>query len=83
MIYLIEKWLDYKIAKKQTYKTEQSLIAFIEKLLKLSSNNLNTATQIIDESMANNWSGIFELKRTSKQQTNREEQTEYVYNPYV
>ncbi len=82
-ISLIEKWLDYKRAKKQTYKTEQSLIAFIEKLLKLSSNNLNTATQIIDESMANNWSGIFELKRTSKQQTNREEQTEYVYNPYV
>ena len=80
-ISLIEKWLDYKRAKKQTYKTEQSLIAFIEKLLKLSSNNLDTATQIIDESMANNWSGIFELKRNSKQQTNREEQTEYVYNP--
>ena len=76
-ISLIEKWLDYKKAKKQTYKTEQSLIAFIEKLQRLSSNNLDTANQIINESMANNWNGIFELKQT----TNREEQTEYVYNP--
>lgn len=59
---IIEKWLDYKKAKGQTYKSEESLALFIKKLLELSDNDVGTALKVIEQSMANNWSGIFHLK---------------------
>ena len=34
----------------------------IKKLLELSDNDVGTALKVIEQSMANNWSGIFELK---------------------
>ena len=79
-IKLISDWLQYKRSKNQSYKTEQSLKAFIQKLFRLSNNNIETAKAIIDESMANNWNGIFELKQNQKDNPKGEE---YVYNPYL
>lgn len=59
---LIDKWLDYKTSKKQSYKSESSVTAFIHKLIKYSEGDLGKANCIIENSMANNWNGIFELK---------------------
>lgn len=64
----ITKWIDYKKARKESYKTEQSLMSFAKKLFTLSGGNPNIADQIIEQSMANNWAGIFELKTQSKKQ---------------
>lgn len=63
---LLKEWSDYKTAKKQAYKNERSWRAFINKLLKLSGKDLLKAQDIIEESMANNWSGIFETKTPQK-----------------
>ena len=64
----ITKWIDYKKARKESYKTEQSLMSFAKKLFTLSGGNQNIADQIIEQSMANNWAGIFELKTQHKKQ---------------
>ena len=41
---------------------ETSKEALKNKLIKLSNNNNDTAIEIINQSMANGWQGIFELK---------------------
>lgn len=55
-------WLEYKKDKGQGYKSEKSLKACYNKLVKLSKNDPTTAEQIINEAIANNWAGFFELK---------------------
>lgn len=62
----ITKWIEYKKARKESYKTEQSLMAFAKKLFTLSGGKPDIADQIIEQSMANNWAGIFELKQNQK-----------------
>lgn len=56
-------WLDYKKARKESYKTQESLEACYNKLFKLSGGSFITANEIINQSMANNWAGLFELKK--------------------
>ena len=59
---IVRDWLEYKKSRKESYKSQQSIRAFTNKLLKLSAGNPETAKQIIEQSLANNWAGIFELK---------------------
>ena len=59
---VVNDWLDYKKSRRESYKNQKSISAFISKLKNLSGSNPTVARMIIDESMANNWSGIFELK---------------------
>jgi len=56
------KWLKYKKERKETYKSETSINSFFNKLVKLSNNNPTIAAEIIEQSIANNWAGIFEIK---------------------
>jgi hypothetical protein len=65
---VIKTWLKYKSEKKQSYK-EQGLKTFIKKLTEFSGGDPETAMQIIEQSMANNWAGIFELKTKSNEKT--------------
>lgn len=58
---VIREWCQYKREKKQSYK-HAGLKACYAKLLKLSNGNPNTAQQIIEQSMANNWDGLFAIK---------------------
>lgn len=55
-------WLDYKKARKESYRTQASVEACYRNLAKLSNGDAETAKQIIAQSMANNWAGLFELK---------------------
>lgn len=59
---IVQDWLEYKKSRKESYKSQQSIRAFTNKLLKLSLGDPQTAKNIIEQSMANNWAGIFELK---------------------
>ena len=59
---IVEKWLQYKSERKENYKTS-GFKQLYEKILKLSNNNPTLAEQIINESMANNYAGIFPLKQ--------------------
>lgn len=65
---VLQEWLDYKTERKEKY-TEKGLRAFYGKLTKLSNNNADIAQLIIQESMANNWAGIFPLKKNEQQRT--------------
>ena len=62
---IIQKWIKYKTERGQSYK-ETGLEGFIKKLLQLSKNDIKTAKQIIDNSIANNWAGIFEIKNNNQ-----------------
>ena len=59
----IDKWVAYKKERKQSY-TKTGLSQCIEKLKKLSKNNPSVAMQIVNESISNNWSGLFPLENT-------------------
>jgi hypothetical protein len=60
-------WMDYKKCRKEKYKSLESEIAFYNKLKKLSGENYNIAQDIVMQSLANNYAGIFELKQNNNQ----------------
>lgn len=55
-------WLDYKYERKEKYKSERSIKMCYDKLVKLSDNNPAIVTEIVNQSIANNWAGLFALK---------------------
>lgn len=58
---IIERWVKYKQERKQAY-TQSGIEACYHKLLELSNTNPDIAMAIIEQSIANNWAGLFELK---------------------
>jgi len=64
---LVQRWIEYKKARKEKFASQDSLNTFVKKLVRISSGNFETAEKIIEESMANNWAGIFELKPDQNQ----------------
>ena len=64
---ILVEWLEYKKSRKESYKSEKSLQALANELIRLSNNDQLTARAIIEKSMANNWAGIFALKTEIKQ----------------
>jgi hypothetical protein len=59
---LIEKWLEYKKQRKESYVSQDSINLFEKKLMEYSNNDFEKAKKIIEQSMGNNWAGIFPLK---------------------
>lgn len=62
---LVRYWLKYKTERRETYKTVQSLKVFYNHLQSYSQGSPDIARKILEQSMGNNWAGIFELKNTS------------------
>jgi hypothetical protein len=63
----VQVWLEYKEKdKKQKYKTASSAQAMIDRLYELSEGNLETANKIVQQSIANNYSGLFPLRSVTK-----------------
>jgi len=60
---VIDEWYQYKKEKGQSYKSQIGKTKFFNKLYELSGGNADIARQVIEQSMANNWAGIFELKQ--------------------
>lgn len=78
---VVLEWLEYKKARRESYKNERSIKAFTTKLKNLSGGDVAAAKNIIEQSFANNWAGIFELKggnneknRTDSETARREQQ---------
>ena len=59
-------WIDYKSKKGKKYKSQKSIELCYKKLIKLSDNSPDKAREIVEESMSNNWDGLFELKNNEK-----------------
>ena len=66
-------WIEYKHERKESYKSERSLKACYNRLLKLSNNNPEVANSIIEQSIANNWAGFFELYNHKNETAGRKE----------
>lgn len=62
MRHAIGEWFEYKRERGEAYRTMKGMQVFCLKLKELSDGNEYRAQQIISNSMANNWSGIFPLK---------------------
>jgi len=60
----VETWLAYKKEKCQSYKPT-GFKTFYKKLCELSGNNPQVAMAIIEQSMSNNYAGIFPLKNNN------------------
>ena len=70
---IVKKWLKYKSEKNQTYK-KTGFRTFCKKLEELTQWDLQLAEKIIEQSMASNYAGIFELK--NKNENTRRNNTE-------
>jgi len=60
---IFNRWLEYKKDKKQSYKNEDSIEMAYKKLYKFADGNPKIATEIVEQSLANNWDGMFKLKQ--------------------
>ena len=64
MLEPVETWLAYKKEKGQSYKPT-GFKTFYKKLCELSGNNPQVAMAIIEQSMQNNYAGIFPLRNNN------------------
>jgi len=67
----IDEFYQFRIKLKKPI-LEESKEAFIKKLTRLSGNDDEIAIEILDDSIANGWQGIFELKEKPKQNGKQE-----------
>jgi hypothetical protein len=58
---LMTLWIDYKNERKSSY-TQKGVEMAYKRLLKLSNGDVQTATAIVEQSIANNYQGLFPLK---------------------
>ena len=61
---VVDTWMQYKKEKSQSYKPT-GFRTFYKKLCELSGNNPQVATAIIEQSMQNNYAGIFPLRNNN------------------
>ncbi len=59
---LMRIWLEYKRSRKETYASQMGANACLKKLKELSGGSPEVAQQIIEQSMASNWAGLFPVK---------------------
>lgn len=60
---LMQKWVDYKKSIKNSYKSQSSLDIVFKKLNELSGGDYQKAEAIVEQSIANQWQGLFELRQ--------------------
>ena len=77
MLEPVETWLAYKKEKGQSYKPT-GFKTFYKKLCELSGNNPQVAMAIIEQSMQNNYAGIFPLRNNNNNNYGRETITDKI-----
>ena len=77
---IVADWLAYKSERGQTYR-QKGFEACYERLLNLSGRDPAIARKIVGQSMANNWAGLFELKRTISHDAGRIDRRTIPDNP--
>lgn len=58
---VLSKWFEYKKERKSPY-TQRGAESAYKKLYTMSGGNPVVADEIVEQSIANNWQGLFELK---------------------
>ena len=60
---VFETWISYKQERRESYKSAKSVKTAYERLKKLSGYSPAVAREIVEQSIASNWAGLFEVKR--------------------
>jgi hypothetical protein len=63
------QWLRFKRGRGQSYKDVDSTHMAYNKLVKISNNNPKTAKEVVEQSMSNNWAGLFALDTPNQPKT--------------
>lgn len=65
-----KEWTEYKQTEhRDQFKSTKSEQVAINKLVEMSSNDINTAKAIINQSIANRWKGLFTIKQNNNANT--------------
>lgn len=59
----MDRWIEYKKSRNDTYKSAQSIMVCLKRLHEYCGGNISVAEKIIDQSIGNNWKGLFPLKQ--------------------
>lgn len=59
---LFIRWLDYRKEIKKPYKSNMSVLSAYKNLLGLSNSDITIAKKIVEQSIGNQWLGLFDLK---------------------
>lgn len=62
---LFDDWIEYRCSIKKPFKLQQSVEAGYRQLLKLGNGDFETCREIVNQSIACGWQGLFELKSKS------------------
>ena len=77
---VFEKWVSYRNKIKKPFKTQESFDAQFRKLKSLSSNSLDAATEIVENSIAEGWQGLFKLKENTKDPPSKHPESHSIYS---
>jgi hypothetical protein len=66
-LYAWETWVDYKKKLGKPYKTVEGMEGKYNELVALSGDNPEKAMAIVKQSISNEWSGLFQLKRNGSE----------------
>lgn len=81
---IIEQWLQYKKDSGKPYKSARAVQQFVTHLRNISGNNVTEATSMVNNAMANNWSGVFpQRKQTTPNKTILHPKDEEERNKYI
>ena len=69
------EWLAYKRERHERYTTQRTLKACYGNLVKLSGGDPDVARQVVEQSEANNWAGLFMLKNSDNNGDKRSNNT--------
>lgn len=61
---IVQEWFTYKRERGEQYKSIRAMQHFLSQLKTLSNNQPATASAIVEQSMANNWAGIFKSQKS-------------------
>jgi hypothetical protein len=73
------EWLTHKKKIKKGYKTEAGIKKMYNALFQMSSGDASIAQMIIDQSIANNWDGLFPLKAGTSTMSKLQQQEQESY----
>ena len=65
-------WIDYRKEKRLSKYKKIGEQAALKKLSEMSSGNIDMAKKIIEQSIANNWQGLFEIKNNGRNNNNQQ-----------
>ena len=64
---LFEKFAQFRKELKKPFKTQQGVNGWFKRLKQLSTGSYETANAIVEQSIANEWQGIFPLRQQDRQ----------------